>query len=182
MTGLDDLDVNVRATVVECMISLELVGTEFQAMLRNLLDQEDDRVQIVLLRYFAGVPTIERESLDAIAKALDDANPEVQVEAANTLGKLAEQAIPVVPQLARLIATGNLSARKAALRAVAKIECEQVIDELLACLHDPDDEIRVLASASLLLAPELNEAQMEEVTRAIDDPHPQVQTNLLKRC
>ena len=95
-----------------------------------------------------------------LAELLRSDNPEVQLEAANAAGKLAQAGTE--QQLAALSQTsGNASVRTAALKALFDLKSERLTGALQKAFHDKDPEVR---SAALAILPQSNIPEEQAVS------------------
>ncbi len=84
--------------------------------------------------------------LDTLLIALEDANPQIQAEAARSLAKLGKMA---VPSLLKALKNPDAGVRTNAARSLGKIGDIGAIDSLLDALEDSNAQVRECASEAL---------------------------------
>lgn len=91
--------------------------------------------------------------LEELGKLLEDDTEEVQVVAAQALGRLGSAAAAAGAALLRAFQSSEGPVREQALRALVKIQPPEGLAAFLAGMADPDADLRKVASAGLMEAP-----------------------------
>jgi HEAT repeat protein len=175
--ALEDEASQVRAVAAKALRALDKLEAHTNRELAERLSDDNDVVQLAAAGTLAekGHPT--PEVITGLIKLLQDTNPDVQVQGALTLSKFGEDAHAAGEALLTLSKSENLVVRQQALHSLALILPEQAIPAFLTALHDPDVNIRKIASAGLLRVQQIPETDMPNFLDGLQDPEPQVRAN-----
>jgi HEAT repeat protein len=109
---------------------------------------------------------------------LSDADPEMQLRAINTLGRIGSAAADALPQLNVVITSKNETLRKAAFSAVVQVSGNSggALSAQMAALGNSDVEIRLNAIRNLSEETILPPALLPTLGKLLGDSHPQIRS------
>ena len=108
-------------------------------------------------------------AMDLLVELVKDPSDKIQGHAAHALGQLGKAARPVAKHVAALVGDDNAHVRRAAIRALRKIDPDEAITLpiIIKILEDGDDEVR---TDILLAIAEEGKAAVPRLTTALADP------------
>jgi HEAT repeat protein len=175
--ALADADPAVRAAAVE---ALGLRGEPYPAAAADLvkaLQDPSDAVKVQAARALSRLTGPPAAAVEGLCRLLDDDSDEVRAEAALALGKLGPAAAAAGGPLLRVLQTAGAAVREPAMRAMALIQPPEGEAAFLLGLKDAEAEVRKVASAGLLKAPQLTAQVLPYLVEALRDPEAQVRSN-----
>lgn len=163
---LNNPDAEVRLRALGAVSKLGPTPEVLRALSGSTKDQRPDvrRVSCSLLGYFR---SDARPAVPVLIEALNDANEEVQIAAAQALGEIGPASIGDLPSLVNLLRHRNDGIRRAAaygLQGMGRL-ATPAADDLLASAGDPSSDVRESAIAALGRIG----AHVEAVLAALDD-------------
>lgn len=179
LAAADDPNPEVRVAAIGAIGQGEEFRVDGGPVLLRALDDASETVRVGAA---AGLPGLVAASASASAveglcKLLQDASPAVQLQAVDSLGQYGSAAGAAGPELARVARAGEGDLRVKALRAVALIQPPEATEAFRAGLKDPHAEVRMLAAAGMLKAPEVPPEAVPDVVAALRDPDARVRAN-----
>jgi HEAT repeat protein len=179
LEAIQDDDPLVRVAAVAAVGELGESSETIASGLLTLLDDANDQVKVETTRVLPKLAGPSRAVIEGLCRRLvEDDSSWVQVHAALALGKLGSSASAAGEDLLRAAKTGDLSVREEAMRAIAKIQPPQATEAFIAGLVDACNDIRIVASAGWMKAPEIPEEAISALVDALRDPEPQVRANV----
>src|SRR5262249_47728248 len=154
LKAMQDGNPLIRAAAVEAL-GKKGAAAEVVAAIIAATQDSSDAVKSQTARALANLGDTTSEVLNALGRLLQDDGAAVQVEAIQALSKLGPAAAPVGEQLVALVRQGDEEVREQAIRAMAVIQAPQAAAAFLVGLQDVRPQVRMMASAGFLKAPEV---------------------------
>src|SRR5262249_53700867 len=147
------------------------------ADLVKALQDPSDAVKVQAARALSRQSGPPAGVVEGLCRLLDDDSDEVRAEAALALGKLGPAAAAAGGPLLRVLQTAGAAVREPAMRAMAMIQPPEGEAAFLLGLKDAQAEVRKVASAGLVKAPQLTAPVLPYLVEALRDPEAQVRSN-----
>ena len=115
--------------------------------------------------------------VDVLIEGLRDVSPDARAEAASAIERLGANAAGTLPALRRLATDSSARVRSAVVSAIAAIpSSDDSLDVaiLRSLLADSSGDVRTQAAFAMAAKPRSAMAALPELTRALDDPLPEV--------
>lgn len=167
---LEDKDEYVRTAAGR---ALGKIGPEAERAIPALMKMIKDQVMIVRMGAAAGLGGIgpkAREAIPLLADAFESPHEDhnVKREAAEALGKMGPEAIPV---LVKALQNNQYFVRRMSARALGEIGGADGVPALIKALQDDDRNVRVITVQALgKIGPDAREA-IPALTRALQDKY-----------
>lgn len=145
---LSDEDSEVRANAAEALgKGFYYLSPEERAVITSLIDSQDRDVRLSLIEALDDVKAKDKDTLDALIKALHDADPDIRAAAAEKLNEI--RGIKASQALVDAIDDVEPRVKACAIETLGYIGGEGVYEKLLAYLDDAQAGIRAGAAAGL---------------------------------
>jgi HEAT repeat protein len=121
--GLESSDLADRRAAVEAIGLAGPAAAPLVEKLASLLKDTDESMRITALQSIAMLGPAAAQAAGAVAPLLDD--PELAIDAADTLGRIGPAARPALKRLAEMLSANHPAVRWAAVRAMSQIGGEE---------------------------------------------------------